>query len=94
MEHTEGTHGEQAGALAAALLKAGQKPGSADPVDESWPVAGADAAVTLSKMRSTDPGLPVLKQDAAVKLLRYACPCKICIVSHGLLGLYETVMQH
>ncbi len=77
MEHTEGAHAAQAGALAAALLKAGQKPGSADPVDESWPEAGADAADTLAKMRSTDPGLPALKQDAAVKLLRYASPCRI-----------------
>ena len=75
LEHTEGAHGEEAGALATALLKAGQKPGSADPVDESWPVAGADAAAMLSKMRSTDPSLPAMKQEAAVKLLRYARPC-------------------
>ena len=56
--------------MAAALVKAGQKLGSADLDDESRPVTGADIAATLSKMRSADPSLPAMKQEAAVKLLR------------------------
>ena len=74
IEHTESAHGTQAGALAAALLKAGQKHRSADPDGQSWPVTGADAVAMLSKMRSTDSSLPAMKQEAAVKLLRYVCP--------------------
>ena len=70
IEHTEGAHGGEAGALAAALLKAGQKTGSTEPPDESWPVAGADAAAMLSKMRSREPSLPAMKQETVVKLLR------------------------
>ena len=84
IEHTGSAHGAQAGALAATLLKTGQKQGSADPDGESWPVTGADAAAMLSKMRSTDPSLPPMKQEAAVKLLRYVCPCKVWLVIHGL----------
>ena len=72
IEHVESAHGAEAGALAAALLKAGQKLGSADPADES--ATGADAVNTLAKMRSTDTGLPAMKQEAAVQLLRYARP--------------------
>lgn len=70
IEHTEGAHGGEAGALAAALLKAAQKLGSAESPDESWPVTGADAATALSKMCSSDSGGPAMKQEAVVKLLR------------------------
>ena len=64
-------HGAQAGALAAALVRAGQKLGSNPAADESMPATGADAAAALAKLRSVDPSLPAVKPDAAAKLLRF-----------------------
>ena len=69
IEHIEGAHGAQAGSLASALVRAGQRPGSAD--GEANPMSGADAAARLAKMRATDASLPAIKQDAAVRLLRW-----------------------
>lgn len=71
IEHIEGAHGAQAGSLASALVRAGQRPGSADGDDEANPMSGADAAARLAKMRATDASLPAIKQDAAVRLLRW-----------------------
>ena len=72
LEHISSSHGAQTGALAAALVRAGQKPGSSNATDESMPAAGADAAAALDRLRSVDPSLPAVKPDAAVNVLRYA----------------------
>ncbi len=55
--------------MALALVRAGQRPGSADG-DEVQPMSGADTAARLAKMRATNTSLPAIKQDTAVKLLR------------------------
>ena len=71
IEHIEGAHGAQAGSLASALVRAGQRPGRADGDNEAKPMSGADTAAMLAKMRATDASLPAIKQDAAVRLLRW-----------------------
>lgn len=98
-EHLQSAHGEEAGALAAALIRAGQKPGSSGGYDESAPVTGADASATLAKMRSADPSLPAVKPDDAVKLLRYeVCRmhwknCSAVVEYSGGTGSYARSIQ-
>ena len=57
--------------MASALVRAGQRPGIAHGDDEAKPMSGADTAAMLAKMRATDASLPGIKQDAAVKLLKW-----------------------
>lgn len=84
LEHISSTHGAQAGALATALARAGQKPGSTSAADESIPASGADASATLGRMHSSDPSLPAVKPGAAVKLLRSArCSLLQCSLQIG-----------